>query len=275
MTSERSIRYLLSTFDLGGNPGSSLAAWRWQQRVEQRIKAVHLDLAAEVPIVAAIDWVAYTPAHTFSDWAEEVRLHLERGAAKSDLQVFLGGNHLGVMPLYLWWLGRHKGTVAVLDAHHDFNPTQDWSELSHSNFLYLLAQDHDLAAAGMRWFGCRDDAASLPEWVRQRTFESALWCAKIELPSVAISASGEGLFLDIDVDVLEPAAMPACVSRTPGGLRVDEARLLIGNLITANPVELISVTEYNPLLDDPLGGGFETADRLLVTALRAWAKVQR
>jgi len=125
MIRERSIRYLLSTFDLGGNPGSSLAAWRWQQRVEQRINALHLELAAEVPIVAALDWVTYTPAHTFSDWAEEVRLHLERGAAKSDLQVFLGGNHLGVMPLYLWWLGRQKGAIAVLDAHHDFNPTQD------------------------------------------------------------------------------------------------------------------------------------------------------
>ncbi|HKO55228.1 MAG TPA: arginase family protein [Thermoanaerobaculia bacterium] len=59
----------------------------------------------------------------------------------------------------------------------------------------------------------------------------------------------DGFWLHVDVDVLDPAVMPAVDSPEPGGLSFDELRELLTPLVHHAAARGLKVAIYDPLLD--------------------------
>ena len=153
-----------------------------------------------------------------------------------------------------------------IDGHSDFRHPGNSDECAS------LAGEDLAAAAGLHWpaisniddagpyfdprhiahIGCRDDDAQLAE-VRSvigATFPSSDWRrrgATAIAEGAKSTADSRGYWLQIDVDVLDPAVMPAVDSPDPGGCTPDELVELL-NLLAPRAVGA-SVTVFDPDLD--------------------------
>ncbi|MFP4432038.1 MAG: agmatinase [Spirochaetaceae bacterium] len=167
--------------------------------------------------------------------------------------VALGGDHSISLPL----VAAHAaafGPPAVLhlDAHGDLYDSLDGNPLSHAcPFARIMEAGHasGLVQVGLRALTKhqRDQAARFgvhtlemrhtsPEAVSRQLRES--------LPKTAWSA---GVYLSLDLDVLDPAFAPGVSHHEPGGMTTRELLTIIQDL----PVPLLGVdiVEFNPIRD--------------------------
>lgn len=180
--------------------------------------------------------------------------------------VAIGGDHSISFPL----VAAHAaafGPLAILhlDAHGDLYDTLDGNRFSHAcPFARVMEAGHasGLFQAGLRAltkhqreqaarFGVRvlEMRHTSPEAVRRHLLEN--------LPEAARSA---GVYLSLDLDVLDPAFAPGVSHHEPGGMTTRELLTIIQEL----PVPLLGadIVEYNPLRD-PTGTTAMVAAKLL------------
>ena len=75
-----------------------------------------------------------------------------------------------------------------------------------------------------------------------------------DIASHALAIAGAGgrpVFVDIDVDVCDRAAVPGCPSAAPGGISADELRQLAFLLARSPMVRGIDITEIDATIDAP------------------------
>jgi len=85
----------------------------------------------------------------------------------------------------------------------------------------------------------------------------------------ALGTAGDGgrpVFVDIDVDVCDRAAVPGCPSAAPGGLSADELRRLALHFGRAPEVRGIDITEIDAAIDAPDGRTVRLAALLVLEA---------
>ncbi len=76
--------------------------------------------------------------------------------------------------------------------------------------------------------------------------------ADIAAQALAIAgAGGRPVYVDLDVDVCDRAAVPGCPSAAPGGLSADELRELTFHLASDARVRAIDLTEIDATIDAP------------------------
>ena len=173
-----------------------------------------------------------------------------------------------------------------VDGHTDFRHP------GNSPACASLAGEDLAAAVGLHWpaiadidhlspyfspaatvhIGCREEDEHLPEarQVLGRVFaaaevaEQGAAAAAAEARRVAAGAGTAGYWLHLDVDVLEPALMPAVDSPAPGGLDAGQLTSLLKDLA---PGALgAEVTVFDPDLD-PDGGYAAALSDILVEGL--------
>jgi len=117
--------------------------------------------------------------------------------------------------------------------------------------------------------GCRDlfDVTGTDEkWVvgtgiRVRDLEEVRRLGPAQVATEVLDhlteAGVEGAWVHLDVDVLDPAIMPAVDSPDPGGLSADELSRLLGPLMRSEMVWGMQITIYDPERD-PGGGAADT-----------------
>jgi agmatinase len=84
--------------------------------------------------------------------------------------------------------------------------------------------------------------------------------------TIAKVPRSEGLYVTIDIDVLDPAAAPGTGTPEPGGLWYVELRSLLRELPRRGPILGIDLVELNPL-SDPFALTARTASLLLLDLL--------
>jgi agmatinase len=151
-------------------------------------------------------------------WRKTGRQAARQAWKQGDFLLWLGGNHLGVLPVYEE-LGAET-LVLQLDGHLDiYNLSDCTEELSHGNFL-LHAEGPlpRIITAGHR-------DLFLPVEHIQRHYEKVFSAADVVtqegrvLTEIAEAArKAKHIFLDIDCDVFDPAYFPGTTHSLPFGL---------------------------------------------------------
>lgn len=179
------------------------------------------------------------------DWRKTGRQAARQAWKHGDFLLWLGGNHLGVLPVYEE-LGKET-LVLQLDGHLDiYNLSDCTEELSHGNFL--LHADGPLPK--IITVGHRD--LFLPPANAKHYYEQVHPAADVivDTPRVLMeigraAAAAEHIFLDIDCDVFDPAFFPGTTHPLPFGL----TPAFVIKLIETIGIEKIcgmAISEFDP-----------------------------
>lgn len=202
---------------------------------------------------------------------------LWRGGA----QVYvLGGDHGVTIPALdaLDRLGRPVYIVHV-DAHLDWRVEVGGVRRGYSSPLYWASTKR--CVVGMTQLGLRGTgSARRAEVEAARAYGSRLFTA------AEVHADGLGgvlesvpadvpLYITIDADGLDPAAMPGVMAPAPGGLTFAQVAPLLATLARRQPVVGMDVVEIAPRYDAANGITCITAGRLILTVLGHSAAARR
>lgn len=151
--------------------------------------------------------------------------------------ILLGGNHLTMLPAYLNAI-ENKYKIVTFDAHID--SYSDIKDINHGNFLNYLPQYDDAIICG--WRAKRN--------ILHNVFFQNISKHKNDniLNEFLITNKYQSIYLDIDVDVFNPAFFPATVCKVKGGINIDDF-IEYTKPINYNRVRLLSISEYSQHLD--------------------------
>ncbi len=212
---------------------------------------------------------------TTTAWAYVLEEAAYRASFKSDLPIFLGGDHslsIGTVPgvaRYSKEVGRDQ-FVLWLDAHPDFHtlettrsgnlhgtPVAYFTGIGDFNGTYPELEN-PVPASNVCMLGIRSvdpaektlltdtpikvhDMRSIDESGIKNPLTNFLERVK--------SANG-ALHVSFDVDFLEPAIAPAVGTTVPGGATFREAHLVMETLCDSGLVTSLDLVELNPFLDE-------------------------
>ncbi len=188
---------------------------------------------------------AFETMEELKGWRKTGRQAARQAWKQGDFLLWLGGNHLGVLPVYEE-LGKQT-LVLQLDAHLDvYNLSDCTEELSHGNFLlHAEAPLPKIITTGHR------DLFLMPEHIKQH-YEQVYSAADVinepdrvlaELAKAA--AKVEHVFLDIDCDVFDPAYFPGTTHPLPFGLQPSFVMRLI-HAVGVDRLCGMAISEFDP-----------------------------
>jgi agmatinase len=215
---------LICPFALFGSPGAA-------QGAELLADALHEMLAdnrrerrptrsrAYQPHVRVRE-LAFATLPDYAGWHDRARMAARQALRAGDLLLWVGGNHLSVLPVYEELGAAGDALVVQFDAHLDlYNLSDSPPELNHGNFLRHAAGP----LPGLVNLGHRD--LFLPAKQIGQYYRAAFSAADLAIdPSPALAALKEmtqesgRVFLDIDCDVFDPAYFPGVAHPLPFGL---------------------------------------------------------
>ncbi len=171
--------------------------------------------------------------------------------ARTRLPVFLGGDHSVTFPLLRAFADVDDLHVVQLDAHLDYTDVRNDTRFSNSSpFRRAVEAMPNLAhitVIGLR--GLRTDAeAARAARARGHTLIGSDECADL-VSVVARLPEGRSVYLSVDVDVLDPAVLPATSSPEVDGLGYATVMRLIAETARRNRVVGMDFVELAPGLD--------------------------
>ncbi|HEY1191496.1 MAG TPA: arginase family protein [Gemmata sp.] len=178
-------------------------------------------------------------------WRKTGRRAAKRALRAKEFLLWLGGNHLAALPV-LEELGP-EALVVQFDAHLDVYAFHDTTpELSHGNFLtHFEAPRPRLVNVGHR------DLFLTPEEAGE-TFEAVYpaWDVAADPARVAAelrerASRAKRVWIDLDCDAFDPAALPAVAEPLPFGL-LPPVFLALFEAVWVGNVVGMSVTEFDP-----------------------------
>jgi arginase family enzyme len=180
-------------------------------------------------------------------WRETARSAARQALAAGDFVLWIGGNHLSVLPVYEE-LGAGGDTLVVqLDAHLDvYNLSDNPPELNHGNFL----RHADGPLPSVVNVGHRDlflTEKSIRPFFRE-AYSATCLAIESAMPLAALRDSTRQagrVFIDIDCDVLDPVFFPATEHPLPFGLTPQQMLRLIEAVWGGN-VCGVAVSEFDP-----------------------------
>jgi agmatinase len=178
-------------------------------------------------------------------WRKTGRQAARQVLKQGDFLIWLGGNHLGVLPVYEE-LGPNT-LVVQLDGHLDvYNLSDCTTELSHGNFL-LHAEGPlpKVMTAGHRDLFLPTDHIA-KHYAGTYSATDVHIAPERVLAEIGVAAAGaESVFLDIDCDVFDPAFFPGTTHPLPLGL----APSFVVKLVEAVGIDRLAglaLSEFDP-----------------------------
>lgn len=177
------------------------------------------------------------------------------------IPIVIGGDHSLEYPNLAGITDVHgKGNVGVVhfDSHYDIG--RDRVHLiDHGQPVYrVISEGHvpgkNYVQVGLR---ARGPDAKTFQWMRDQGMryhtmvdvERRGWDAVMKDAVAEAKVSAKKLWISFDIDVLDPAFMPATGTPVPGGLTMREAQPIMRRLCAENDVVGIDIVEYAPYLD--------------------------
>ncbi len=189
-------------------------------------------------------------------------------AASARFPIFLGGDHSLTYPCFRAAAERkHPLGLITFDAHHDvrmYTPEQISSGTPFRRCLELgdaYLRGANLVQIGLRPFAnsrvyaefCREQGITY--WSVQDVEEKGM----LEIAHSAAKIAGtstEGVYLSIDIDVVDAAFAPGASATAPGGLTTREILTGVATLAEHVPLVAADIMEVSP----PLDQGNRTSD---------------
>ncbi len=153
----------------------------------------------------------------------------------------IGGEHLVTLPAFEAVYDKYPGLCVLhLDAHTDLREEYLGERLSHSSVIRRI---WDITGDGRIWqLGIRSGLREEFEWAGEghtnlRPFDLSA------ADEAADALAGKPVYLTIDLDVLDPSAMPGTGTPEPGGVTFRELQKALCsfdglNIVAADVVEL-------------------------------------
>jgi agmatinase len=241
-------------FDLFGSPGTGAGA----QLLGDAIREMLADNEREQMTTRAASYQDQVRLHEFEfetldgyrGWKKEARKVAKAALKKGEFLLWLGGNHMSVLPV-LEELGSKRDSLCIqFDAHLDvYNLADCTTEPSHGNFL--LHADGPLPP--IVHVGHRD--LFLPSDAITKHFRHAFSAEEIILDTDGIirrltmqAKSAKRVWIDIDCDVLDPAFFPAIEGPLPFGLSPPVLLRLL-DAVWSERLAGVSISEFAPARD--------------------------
>ena len=190
-----------------------------------------------------------------SNWSNEIKMFVDQIFDKKKKFIFLGGEHTISFPVIEVLRNKYKEfSVIHFDAHADLRDEYLGEKLCQATVMRRVAEIVSLK--NVYQFGIRSGTE------KEFRFARNLYKFGVYKPLCRIiSKIPDPLYISIDVDVLNPAALPAVSTPAPGGISfqemVDSIMLLKNRNIIA-----VDIVEYNPLAATPYVSGTTVAELL-------------
>ncbi|MET8575656.1 agmatinase [Streptomyces sp. NPDC005012] len=219
--------------------------------------ALRVDALKDLKVYDAGDVVLYS-----GDMAESVK-HIEaavfRIASSGAVPIVLGGDHTIAWPDHTG-VARHLGFGKVsmihFDAHADTADTQFGSLVSHGTPMRRLIESGALRGDRFLQIGLRGYWPDPPilQWMAQHGLRSFEMTEIVErgLDDCLAESAGiavddcEGVFLSVDVDVVDPGSAPGTGTPEPGGLSPRQLLDAVRRLCYELPVVGLDLVEVSP-----------------------------
>lgn len=191
-----------------------------------------------------IQELSFDTPSDISSWRTTARKAFD-AVDPGDFVIWLGGNHLSVLPVYESLAGCGD-SVLQFDAHLDlYNLDDSKTELNHGNYLRHATKLPPIVNVGHR------DLFLTKKAIHQ--FYSAAHSAAdlaADSPSIIAgirewAAGTDNLWIDLDCDVLDPAYFPATANAMPFGLS-PETLLRWLSAVWSERVRGVSISEFDP-----------------------------
>lgn len=155
--------------------------------------------------------------------------------------------------------GKEKVSVIHFDSHYD--AWWGWSAnlISHGYPVYRLINEGHVRAADYIQVGLRSSGPDKSgfEWMREQGMryhtmaevERRGWPEVLDRIVAEASEEGRKIHISFDIDVLDPAFMPATGTPVPGGLTMREAITVVRRLCAESNVVGFDLVELHPALD--------------------------
>jgi len=220
-----------------------------------------------------INEIAFNTAKKLSSWRSLGKQIVRQCLRSKDRIIWLGGDHLSILPIYDELGGSTqsaKTLIVQFDAHLDI---QQWHDVgtnpTNGNFLLHL----DEATPEIMNIGHRD-MMLLPKDIDQY-YSAAYSALDVGLREQQIAdeirkraKSAKSVWIDIDVDVFDPAAMPGVQTPMPFGPNSLSVLKLLDAAFAGNVIG-ISISEFDPARD-PNSIGVNLLGWLLEWFLLRW-----
>lgn len=198
---------------------------------------------------------------------------LDQGA----VPILLGGDDSLQTPLFEGYAGRGSFTILQIDAHIDWRDEVQSERYGLSSGMRRASEmDHveRIIQVGQRSIGSARaaDLADAREWGAELI--PARGVAQAGITSAIESVpEGSDIIIALDCDALDPAVMPAVMSRAPGGISYwDVINLIEGASLRGN-IAGFAITELMPARDVD-GMGAEVAARIVANVVRLVARIE-
>jgi len=176
---------------------------------------------------------------------DETMINIE----KIEGSLFLGGDHSITYGSYKGFSKRFKNAgIIIFDAHPDMEISA--GSVSHEDYLRKLIEEGVIKKSNVILVGVRKISKNEKEFmnsIKVFTMEQIFGNEENVCDVVMELALGfDGLYLSIDIDVLDPAFAPGTGYLEPEGMSTAQLFYFLGRISKLNNLRRIDLVEINP-----------------------------
>ena len=157
---------------------------------------------------------------------------------------FFGGEHsISIGVIKAFYEKYDKLTVLQLDAHTDLRPSYEGSPYNHACAVYDASKNTNLIQVGIRSMDLSEKAHMQGDKVffAEDIQRGSTWMDD------SLALMTEDVYLTLDLDVFDPAIMPATGTPEPGGLSWTEVTSYLKRVFATKNVVGFDIVELAPI----------------------------
>jgi formiminoglutamase len=164
--------------------------------------------------------------------------------------VFIGGDHSITYSLFKGFAERYKNPgLLIFDAHADC--VNDFKPASHEDFVKVLIKEGILKSENLIIIGLRNWHSKEREFLEKnkiKTYKMKDILDDNDVCDVIMEECNkfDGLYLSVDIDVLDPAFAPGTGYLEPGGMSVRQLFYYLHRLRKLKNLKAVDLVEVNP-----------------------------
>lgn len=174
---------------------------------------------------------------------EIVEASVRKVVSDGKVPVMLGGEHTISLPA-VTALRDEIEHVVVLDAHPDFYDEYERRRISHATVCRRISE----LVGGITLIGVRTMSVEEKEFLERSNNVNVIYADELskECGEILDLLKDKGVYLSVDVDVLDPPQVPCIGNPEPGGLSYREVLRIIKEIIGIGDVKCMDFVEFSP-----------------------------